>query len=150
MTLIQFIADRTRFYAYEDLVVEKVQLDADGNQKKRKVFKRCKKGTPGARKRAQRETQQYEITPGFVLAFIAILIIQGAKYSNYCRMCYRSQAGAVKPDGSKKSSYEKKRDCKTSVMGCVQCREPICSDCWGKGYDVHQKKGIECEHKSDA
>ena len=82
ITLIQFIADRTKFYAYDDWVVETVQLDSDGNQKKRKMFKRCSKTTPGARKRAQREAQQFDITPGFVLAFIAILIIQGAKFGS--------------------------------------------------------------------
>ncbi len=66
-----------------------------------------------------------------------------ATRTSYCRMCYRKQHDAVKSDGTKKSSEEKKKDCNYSKMGCVQCEEPICKSCWEEGYDRHQKESIE-------
>ena len=52
--------------------------------------------------------------------------------SQYCRMCYRLQNPAL-------PSTERKANCRSSVMGCAQCKEPICKVCWTKGYDKRQK-----------
>ena len=44
---------------------------------------------------------------------------------------YRSQ-----PSGLKKA--EKIQNCSWSNMGCAQCQETICTDCWKAGYDKHR------------
>ena len=80
MSLIIYIAKMTNKYANEDWVVETEVKDADGNVKKRKVYKDCTADTEGARHRTHKYKKKYDITPGFVLAFIAILIIQGAHF----------------------------------------------------------------------
>ena len=46
------------------------------------------------------------------------------KYPDYCRMCYRKQAGSTL---TKKQKSER---CKDTKLGCEQCNEPICKDCW--------------------
>ena len=57
----------------------------------------------------------------------------GKKMSSgrYCKMCYRNQ-----PQGLSKA--EKKANCRTSISGCGQCKETICTECWELGYDRHQ------------
>ena len=57
----------------------------------------------------------------------------GMKNSDYCRMCYRKQDDSL-------SSVAKKDRCKTSILGCPQCHEPICKACWEEGYDRHAGK----------
>jgi len=51
--------------------------------------------------------------------------------SLYCKMCYRTAPGTL-------SAKDKRKLCKTSRLGCNQCREAICEGCWEKGYDKHQ------------
>ena len=53
------------------------------------------------------------------------------KSGGYCRMCYRNGDPSL-------TSAQKRKLCKSSALGCQQCREPICSSCWGQGYDRHQ------------
>ena len=62
------------------------------------------------------------------------------KGSSYCRMCYRNNKGAVGKDGKKLTVAQRKKKpcCGSSRMGCVQCDEHICDDCWKKGYDKHK------------
>ena len=56
----------------------------------------------------------------------------GMKSGRYCGMCYRKQhASGLSPEA-------KKAKCKTSVMGCACCNEPICKFCWAEGYDQHK------------
>jgi len=50
---------------------------------------------------------------------------------HYCRMCYRKL-----PITELKAQVRKKM-CRTSRMGCPICKEPICKECWGEGYDKH-------------
>ena len=50
----------------------------------------------------------------------------------YCKMCYRN--------GDQSLFFKEKRSyCNTSRMGCNQCRETICMECWKLGYDKHKK-----------
>ena len=50
----------------------------------------------------------------------------------YCKMCYRNQPHEL-------SNAEKKANCRTSILGCSQCKkEPVCTECWELGYDRHQ------------
>ena len=53
----------------------------------------------------------------------------------YCRMCYRKLLGTM---ASKKEAAVKKKMHRTSRMGCPICKEPICKECWGEGYDKHK------------
>lgn len=56
----------------------------------------------------------------------------------YCRMCYRGI-----PATPKLSTAQKKKMCNYSRLGCTLCEEPICDDCWEKGYDRHVGKNTE-------
>jgi len=53
---------------------------------------------------------------------------------HYCRMCYRKLVGTT---ASEQKAAVRKRMCRTSRMGCPICKEPICKECWGEGYDKH-------------
>jgi len=55
----------------------------------------------------------------------------GIKSSVYCKMCWRKQ-----PKGMHWA--QKKKNCKHSTKGCLQCKEPICKACWEEGYDKHR------------
>lgn len=75
----------TNKYCYEDWVVEKVQLDRDGNPKKKKIFKQVSATTggvptPGRRHRADRERKKYNITPGYMLVWFGLVMLQGAHF----------------------------------------------------------------------
>ena len=50
---------------------------------------------------------------------------------SYCRMCYRNATGTL-------SAKDKRKLCMTSMLGCNQCQETICTACWEQGYDKHQ------------
>ena len=53
-------------------------------------------------------------------------------YGNYCRMCYNKLKGNKKYDklkGRKKCSA-KKKDCNWTWLGCADCEQPICPECW--------------------
>ena len=54
------------------------------------------------------------------------------KYPDYCKMCYRKQDPGL-------SRAEKRKNCKSSRLGCVHCRETVCKACWDEGYDLHMK-----------
>ena len=62
------------------------------------------------------------------------------KGSSYCQMCYQNNKGAVGKDGKKLTVAQRKKKphCGSSRMGCVQCDENICDNCWKKGYDKHE------------
>ena len=64
----------------------------------------------------------------------------GLSSADYCRMCYRKKDPSL-------CTKEKKKDLKYSRMGCNQCREPICENCWAEGYDKHWKKGYDKKKK---
>lgn len=49
----------------------------------------------------------------------------------YCKMCYRKQPSEL-------SRAQKISNCSYSRLGCPQCKETICNDCWKAGYDRHQ------------
>jgi hypothetical protein len=70
-------------YCYKDWVVEKKQVDADGNVKKKKMLKACTANTPGARHRVDKNSNySYSITPRFVLVWVGLLILQGAHFGS--------------------------------------------------------------------
>ena len=48
-----------------------------------------------------------------------------------CKMCYRLQDTAI-PSRVREAKYDQSR------LGCAQCKEPICKDCWAAGYDKHK------------
>ena len=80
ITFFAQVARWTNKYCYEDWVIEKYGNDRDGNQKKRRHFVECDCKTPGRRHRADKEKKRYIITPGFVLCWFGILILQGAHF----------------------------------------------------------------------
>ena len=87
-SFFRYVATRTQAYAYEDWVVEREQMDRDGNKKKKKVLVPVDYGnstgpTPGRRHRADKLRKRYDITPSFVLCWIAIVIIQGAMFGSF-------------------------------------------------------------------
>ena len=57
----------------------------------------------------------------------------------YCRMCYRKLLGTT---ASEQKSVVRKTMCRMSRMGCPICKEPICNECWGEGYDKHAQLHI--------
>ena len=85
LSFFQEVAKLSNKYAYLDWVVEKWGKNRDGDTKKRSHFedvpaKQGSKAYPGGRHRADKEKKKYKITPGFVLCWIAILILQGAHF----------------------------------------------------------------------
>ncbi|KAL3757005.1 hypothetical protein ACHAWU_003889 [Discostella pseudostelligera] len=78
MTFFDTIARLTTKYCYKDWVVEKCGRDLNGNVKKRKYLVNCHEATEGARNRGDSQTQKFTITPGFIIAWIGILILNGA------------------------------------------------------------------------
>ena len=78
MTFFVEVAQLTNTYCYEDWVVEKVGKDRDDNRKQHPYFKDVpsyNNGLPteGRRHRASNVIKNYDITPGFVMAWFAIL-----------------------------------------------------------------------------
>ena len=65
-------------YAYKDYVTEEKVPD-----KTRPLLKHCHISHPDKRHRADKEKTKFKITTSFVLAWIAILIIQGAHFGSY-------------------------------------------------------------------
>jgi hypothetical protein len=79
------VAAYTTKFCYEDWVVEKFGTDRDGVQKKRRHFEQVpeklgRRPYPGRRHRADKEHKKFNITSGFVLCWIACLILQGAHF----------------------------------------------------------------------
>jgi hypothetical protein len=54
-------------------------------------------------------------------------------------MCYQKLANGI-AEKRALSKNEKKKNCKTSRLGCPSCDERVCKDCWAEGYDMHKKK----------
>ncbi len=79
------VAVMSHKYFYEDWVVETSAKDRDGNVKKSKYLKQCTSSTEGARHRGDKERIRYKWTAGYALAFVAILIIQGAHFGSHKR-----------------------------------------------------------------
>ena len=81
LAVLTQIAKYTKKYAYDDWVVEKpVKYLATGEFKKRPVLHPSKETDEGARRRCK--TVAYEITAGYVLAFLGILIVMGAHFGS--------------------------------------------------------------------
>ena len=77
------VASLSQAYAYTDWVVEKRGTDRDGNPRKKTHFKACKEGDPGCRHRADhRKDRRWTFTPGYVLCWFAIVILQGAHFGS--------------------------------------------------------------------
>jgi hypothetical protein len=76
------VARLTDKYCYKDFVVERTAKDSRGNVKKKKVLTHCDASTPEARHRTKNEEKKYGMTPGFVLAWLLILIINGAHFGS--------------------------------------------------------------------
>ena len=77
------ISKMTHKYCYVDWVVEREQKDRDGDTKKRKILVPCSKDTEGARHRVRDDTKyRYKITSGYVLAWSAMLLLQGAHFGS--------------------------------------------------------------------
>eukprot|EP00956_Cyclotella_meneghiniana_P022924 scaffold43919_cov42-Cyclotella_meneghiniana.AAC.1 len=88
VTFFGSVADQSNKYAYEDEVVEKIADDRDGGWKKRKVLVEAPKNAdgsshPSARHRADNEKYKFQITTGFVICWVAILILQGALFGTF-------------------------------------------------------------------
>ena len=73
-----FITSMTHKYVYEDWVKLKIQKDQDGNEKKTKIFVNCDELDEGATHRGESMSTKYEITLGFVISWIGLVIINGA------------------------------------------------------------------------
>ncbi len=68
-------------------MAEKTALDSDGNHKKRPCLEMVPaltdgEPTSGRRHRADREQDKWHITPGFIICWVSILIIQGAQFGS--------------------------------------------------------------------
>jgi hypothetical protein len=82
LALFNTVSKRTHNCCHEEWewVVETVQRDRDGNPKKKKLLNPCTADTLGARHRVKDNKHAYEVTTGFVLAWVALLILQGAHF----------------------------------------------------------------------
>ena len=58
----------------------------------------------------------------------------------YCQMCYRKQLT------TELVTKERKKTCRTSKMGCLICKEPICKECWKEEYDKYGYFTLETKH----
>ncbi len=81
------VAEFNNNYCFEDWVVEKTALDFDGNPKKRPYLKTVPASTngeptPGRRHCADKEQVKWCIAPGFIICWVAILILQGAHFGS--------------------------------------------------------------------
>jgi hypothetical protein len=86
--LLRAIAKSSNKYANTDWVVEAKSRDRDGEVKKRRTLKPCKKSDEGARHRAQgQDAKIWKITPGFLIAWLGILytILHGRRTAH--RLC---------------------------------------------------------------
>ena len=78
--VIQLMAKETNRYAYEDWVRKVDRVDRDGEKMKKKKFVPCKKKEIGSCHRADMEEIKFKITPGYIIAWTAVLIYHGAKH----------------------------------------------------------------------
>jgi hypothetical protein len=87
LTFFSKVAEFTNNYCFEDWVVEKMALDPDGNPKKRHYLETVPASTngeptPGRHHHADKEPVKWPITPGFIICWVAILILQGAYFGS--------------------------------------------------------------------
>ena len=65
-------------------MIEKIGKDRDGNRKKRRYFEDVSNDQDSEvgdkRHRGDKETKKFAITPGFVICWVAHLIMQGALF----------------------------------------------------------------------
>jgi hypothetical protein len=86
LVFFQTVIRRTQSYCYEEWVVETIKRDRDGNPEKKKLLKPCSPDTPGARYHVKKGSKySCGITTGYVLAWVAILILQGAHFGTQKR-----------------------------------------------------------------
>ena len=79
LSVFKKITRETKRYAYEDNVEETEVTDRDGKPKKKKRLLPTKKTRgDGVRKRASKEPVEFDITLGYVIAWIGVLILHGA------------------------------------------------------------------------
>ena len=88
LSFFEKVAVFTDKYCYRDWVVEQFGKDRDGETKKVRHFvdvpaKVGRNPYPKRRHRADKERKKYDITPGFVICWIALLILQGAHFGTY-------------------------------------------------------------------
>ena len=80
------VARLSHKYCYTDWVVEKIGKDRDGNKKKMRYFEDVPPllvgRTKNKRHRVEEEKQRFKITTGFVLCFMAHLLLQGAHFGS--------------------------------------------------------------------
>ncbi len=81
------VAEFTNNYCFEDWVVEKMKLDSDGNLKKRPYLETVPTSTngeptSGRRHCADKQRVKWLITPGFIICWVAILILQGTHFGS--------------------------------------------------------------------
>ena len=85
LNFFERVSKWTNKYAYKDWKIEKIGNDRDMNKKKVRHFdvpdrqRRHKKH----QHRADKEQEQFTITPGFVLCWFAALILQGALFGEH-------------------------------------------------------------------
>jgi hypothetical protein len=87
LTFFSKVAELTNKYCFKDWVVEKKALDSDGNPKKRPYLETVPaltngEPTPGCHHHADREQDKWHITPGFIICWVAILILQCAHFGS--------------------------------------------------------------------
>ena len=145
LAFFERVAQLTEKYCYDDWVVaERRKKDSNGNEMKATYFVPVLPLTDGAptpnrRHRADKERVRYHISAGFIITWIGILankctdvrVSLGMVSGSYCRMCYRKQLT------TELSAKDRQQRCRTSRMGCLICKEPICKECWKEGYDKH-------------
>ncbi len=86
-TFFSKVAEFTNNYCFEDWVVEKTALDSEGNPKKRTYLETVPASTngeptPGRRHCADKQLVKWCITSGFIICWVAILILQGAHFGS--------------------------------------------------------------------
>lgn len=74
------VAEWSNKYCYEDWVAERFGKDRDGNKKKRRHFVDVPSNVKDKRHCADKEKKKFKITPGYILCWIAVLILQGAHF----------------------------------------------------------------------
>jgi hypothetical protein len=87
LTFFSKVAEFTNNYCFEGWVVEKTALDSDGNPKKRPYLETVPASTngeptPGRCHHADKQRVKWCITPGFIICWVAILVLQGTHFGS--------------------------------------------------------------------
>jgi hypothetical protein len=88
MSFFNHVAKCTKKYCYDDWVVEKIGKTRDGEEKQTPHYvdvpgMLAGEPYPGRQHRADKEKKRYLITPGFIICWFAILILQGGYFGTY-------------------------------------------------------------------